>query len=86
MKENRMDSITDILKNRVAGIVGEARRQFKGSNPYRQEPKSTEQKLLEYADFTPDVESNLRQNFGDLPVDVYKGNMEQLIGRMRNNA
>lgn len=81
MKENRMDSITDGIKERINRITSEAQKQFKGSNPYRQEPKSPRDRLLDYNQLTPDVERFLRQSYGDMVVDSYKTKMEALMRR-----
>ena len=81
MKENRMDRITDKIKERVGRIVGEAHNQFKGANPYRQEAKSNRERLLEYSQMTPETEMFLRQGFGDMIVDNYKTKMETLLQR-----
>ena len=37
MTENRMDRVTDLLKERIYGVRDEVRKQFKGTNPYRME-------------------------------------------------
>ncbi len=36
MKENKMDRITDLLKERLNSVREEAHRQFGKTNPYRQ--------------------------------------------------
>ncbi len=40
MKENKIDRITDLLKERLYRVKEEAHRQFGKSNPYRQEQVS----------------------------------------------
>lgn len=42
MKENRMDRITDLLKERLYRAREEAHKQFGKSNPYRQESQKEE--------------------------------------------
>ena len=42
MKENKMDRITDLLKERLYRVKEEAHRQFGKSNPYRQEQVNEE--------------------------------------------
>jgi len=76
-----MDIITDAIKSRVTGITGEAHKQFKGSNPYRQEPVSRKERLLHYADMTPEIEMSMRQEMGDAAVDNYILKMEALLRR-----
>ncbi len=78
MKENRLDNITDLIKERIGGIVGEAHKQFKGTNPYRQEKVSTDEQLSHYDTMTPYLETSLRQSFGNQVVDNYKVKMEQI--------
>jgi len=84
--KNRLDKITDKLKTRIGRITLNAQNQFKGVNPYRQEPVSNKERLLKYSEFTPDVEMRSRQDFGDAPVDNYKQKMEQLLAKEQTNA
>ena len=81
MKQNRLDTVTDLLKARVNRAIGEARKQFKNTNPYRQEPKSTEERLYEFSEMTPEIEQTLRQQVGDMAVDTYIQRMQKLGGK-----
>lgn len=84
MKQNMMDIVTDIVKSRVKSAIGEAQLKFKNTNPYRMEPIPPKERLLDYSEFTPDIEMMMRRNIGDAPVDMYKQKMEKL--RSRYNA
>lgn len=86
MKENRLDNITNLLKERITGIVGEAQKQFKGTNPYRKEKVSLDDQLAHYNTLTPYMETSLRQSLGNEMVDSYKTRMEQIKLRRLGNA
>ena len=78
--KNRMDTITDLLKDRVGGIFVEVSKQFKGANPYRQEPISPAEMLYEYNQITPEVREQLRQSMG-INFELYEAKMEKIKGR-----
>lgn len=85
MKQNKMDLVTDELKGRVNLALNEAKLQFKGTNPYRQEKVSNKERLDKYAQFTPEIERTLIQ--GGVPPQVisnYHLKMQELIRRQRN--
>ena len=77
-KENPMDLATDILKGRLADAFGELRTQFKGTNPYRQEPIPRKERLAQYESFTPEIEARMRESIGNEAVDKYMVKMEAL--------
>ena len=81
-RENQLDLATDILKSRMSDAFEELRTQYKGTNPYRKEPIPRKERLMQYEQFTPEVEQMLRQSMGDEPVDKYIMKMEAL-GRQR---
>ena len=86
VRENRMDRITDKLKLRVNRITGSAQKQFKGVNPYRQEPVPDEERIQNYLQTTPDEDAQLRQQFGDESVDKMHASMQELILRRAKDA
>ena len=75
-KENIFDTATDILKTRLGGAMDVLHKNFKGTNPYRQEPIPRPERLAQYAKFTPEIEQMMRQNVGDQVVDKYIIKME----------
>lgn len=78
-KINRMDVITNMTKGRLKSIYDEIHKQYGGSNPYRQEPVSRKEMMLDYDDMMS-REAQLRQEFGDEVVDSYKQNMASRLG------
>ena len=85
MRENRMDIITDKLRLRVGRLLGSAHKQFKGSNPYRQEPISDEDRIQRYMQWagTP-MEDELRQQ--GIDVDTIHMNIQKLRDKAVRNA
>lgn len=86
MRENRMDRITNKLRKRVDRLLGSAHKQFKGTNPYRKERIPDEERIMNYMNLTPDVEQELRGQFGDEQVEKMHLNMQELITRSKRNA
>ena len=79
MKKNRMDSITDGVKLRLKSIYGEIHNQYGGTNPYRQEPVSKKEMILDFDDMLS-RETQVRQEFGDDAFETYKQAMETKLG------
>lgn len=79
MKTNRLDTITDLVKQRVSDIYSEIHNQYGGVNPYRQEPVSRKEMMLDYDDLMS-REVELREQFGDDVVEKYKMNMSKILG------
>jgi hypothetical protein len=65
-----------MLKSRLSGAFDELRKQYKGTNPYRQEPIPRQERLAQYTKFTPEIEQMMRQSVGDAAVDRYIVKME----------
>ena len=86
MRENRLDVITDKIKARITRITANAQRQFKGTNPYRKERIPDEERIQSYLNLTPDVEQELRMQFGDEPIEQMHLNMREMINRRLRNA
>lgn len=78
-KQNDMDRITDRVNTRMNRILDKVHRRIGGSNPYRQEPVSRKEMMLDFADMMA-REPQLRQQFGDEMVDTYKNNMLERLG------
>ncbi len=85
-KTNRLDRITDLTKMRVERVLGVATRQFKGSNPYRQEVVSPAERIQKYLSTSPEQLQFMRQNFGNQAVDTYIAKMNELIAGRQTNA
>ena len=79
MKKNRMDSITDGVKLRLKSIYGEIHNQYGGTNPYRQEPVSKKEMMLDFDDMMS-REAQIRQEFGDDAFETYRDNMTAKLG------
>ena len=85
---NRMDRITDKLKERINRIGVRARGQFKGTNPYRMEKVSPEERIMNYQQLldNPDIEQQLRTQVGNAPIDKMHLDMRELINRRQSNG
>jgi len=79
MKKNRMDTITDMTKERLTSIYGEIHNQYGGTNPYRQEPVSKKEMIMDFDDMMS-REVELRGQFGDEMFETYRMNMEIKLG------
>ena len=78
MKKNRMDIITDLVKDRMNSIYGEIEKQYGGSNPYRQVPMTKEERLQEYLNMTPDILKQRVERDGRVATNNYIAEMEKL--------
>lgn len=74
------DLVTDELVERQKLIKDELRERFKKTRPYRQEPVSHKEIVMDYDDFLKN-EAGLRVNFGDEAVDNYKLKLLSRLGR-----
>jgi len=83
---NRMDRITDKLKERITRISVRAQGQFKGTNPYRMEKVSPEERIRNYMNITPDIRQQLSAQFGEDSVTKMDAEMHELINRRQGNA
>ena len=84
MRENRLDIITDKIKARITRITANAQKQFKGTNPYRKERIPDEERIMNYLNLTPDVEQEMRMQFGDENIEQMHLNMQELMRRKGN--
>ena len=75
-KQSEFDAAVDILLDRQRSATNELIRRFKNTRPFRQEPISHKEMMLNYDDMMS-REVELRQDFGDEMVDKYKENMSQ---------
>ncbi len=80
------DLAADEIVKRYGLVKEEIIRRNKGKRPFRMEPVSTEEQLLQFSDYTPEIEMQDRQDFGDSPVDNYKQKMKELLTRRQSNA
>lgn len=78
MKTNRLDTITDMLKERVGRVLGEARIQYGGVKPYRYQPPPEKERIYKYMMMTPEEREFGRQEFG-AAYDAYDEQMKVLI-------
>ncbi len=79
MRKNEFDSAVDILLDRQKGATKELIKRFKNTRPFRQEPVSRKEMILDFDDMMS-RESELRKQFGDATVDAYKNNMLTKLG------
>ncbi len=78
-KQNQLDLITDKVNSRMESILGRIQKRLGGTNPYRQEPISRKEMMLNYDDMIS-RETQLREDFGNDMVDKYKANMSKYLG------
>ena len=85
MEKGIHDIATDLLKQRLNTAIDMIKKQYKGKKLYRKEPPDPRAQLYYYInEFTPQVEIQSRQSFGDGVIDTYKMNMESL--RLKFNS
>ena len=78
-KRSEFDTAVDILLSRQKDATKELIRRFKNTRPFRQEPVSRKEMILDF-DELMSKEGQLRQDFGDEMVDKYKANMSKYLG------
>ena len=78
---NFLDLVTDELKAQIKLASQEARGQFKNERPYREEQKRVSRELDEFLGMTPSQLSELRNMYGDVPVDNYLNQMKKILRR-----
>ncbi len=85
VRENSFDRVTDKVASKVGRAKAKVHSYFKGTNPYRQEPMSDEDRITNYMKWAnnPEMEQELRQQFGDESIDTIRNNMHDLINRGR---
>jgi len=76
------ESIYDFVVEELLGyqkmVREELRERFKKTKPFRQEPVSNKEALVQYDELTPEKKVWLRQQFGDETVLPYFGKMEKI--------
>ena len=78
-KRSEFDAAVDILLSRQQDAIKELIRRFKNTRPFRQEPVSRKEMILDF-DEMMSREGQLRQDFGDGMVEKYKANMSKYLG------
>jgi hypothetical protein len=88
MRQNFYDRIQDKMDTIIERSSDQMSKFFKGTNPYGKKPKTDKERLDEYHQLSanPDVEMQLRQNFGDEAIDKYHLRMAELANRRQRNA
>ena len=84
---NRADRITDLVKGRLKGIIGEVVRQHKGTYPYRKVPATDKQILEVFYKRPPDWENQLL-NKGVSPQEIeqYNTKIDEVMRRQSNGG
>ena len=75
MEESIYDLVVDELLARQRLVKEELRERFKKTKPFRQEPVSRKERIFQADEMTPEIETQLRQWFGNEPVDIYKSKL-----------
>lgn len=81
--ESIYDLVVEELLSRQQDVRAELKERFKKTKPFRQEPVSPKEALVEYDELTPERIQQMRQEFGDEPVDLYLGNISKLQERYK---
>lgn len=81
MESSIYDLVVDELKERQSLVKQELRDRFKRTKPFRQEPISAKERLLEYEELTPEKKQWLLGQFGEEAVLPYFAEMEKLRRR-----
>ena len=72
------DLVVEELLERQKLVKSELRERFRKTKPFRQEPISPKEALVEYDEMTPEIEGMLRKEFGDEVVNSYIAKNEKL--------
>ena len=83
MKASIFDEATDILKGRLNDAYAELKTQFKGTKPYRKEPISSDEMLLEYNMRGFEMFSQIADTQGIEAATKYRDEMEALKQKRR---
>lgn len=75
------DLVVDELLKRQTLVKEELRERFRKTKPFRQEPISAKESLVQYDEMTPEIETMLRKEFGNDVVDNYISKNEKLKER-----
>ena len=84
MKTNRLDEVTDMIKKCLNGAIGEVQKQFKNTNPYRQEKVDDKERLFKYSQMTQQQLDFYASQFGAEVVQRYINEMAKLQRRYQN--
>ena len=84
MKENELDRRTDKIKTRLNSVFSKIQSRYGKANPYRMERVPDKERLMDFAQQTPEDIEFGRQQFGDEVIDKYLTQMGNLQGRYKN--
>lgn len=80
MEKSVYDMVVDEMVDRHRLVKAELQARFKKTKPFRQEPKTHKELVMDYDEFLKN-ESQLRTNFGDDAVDTYKLKLQDELRR-----
>lgn len=80
--ESIYDLVVDELLSRQKMIKEELRERFKGAKPFRQEPVSRKELIMDYDEMLRN-EAYLRENFGD---DIFNESIMNLQSKIRGGV
>ena len=81
MEMSVYDMVVDEMISRHRAVKEELRSRFKKTKPFRQEPVTKKELIMDYDELTTN-EPQLRQDFGNEAIDKYKMELEaKLLGR-----
>ena len=84
--ESIYDLVVEELLQRQALVKAELRERFKRTKPFRQEPVSPKESLMEYDELTPKKKEWLVQQFGTEATLPYFERMDNLKRRYKQDA
>ena len=82
-EKNFNDRVIDIVHDNVSGAQEKIKKQFKGTNPFRQEPISKEEMLVDYENMTQGQLMRRIQTYGYEAVDELIKEMEEYKQRRK---
>jgi hypothetical protein len=84
VKDNIYDGVLKEILNMAGGVSAYLNKQYSNTRPFNSVKMTPKQQLDEYANFTPDVEQQMRQSVGNEAVDKYILAMTKLQRRQPN--
>lgn len=88
VRKNELDRRTDKLKERLGRLMTTVSERYKNTRPYRKEPVSDAERIQRYLQWAgdPQLEMEMRQQFGNEGIDTLHRNMRELINRGQANG
>lgn len=86
-KEGLYDMVVEELHRRRRLVRAEVHKRFKGDKPFRMEPVSDAERIMQYMDFTKDPATEqdfMAKGMNPQAIQAYHQQMQDLIRRVKN--